>query len=219
MIKYPGIIVFLFVFIAFACKKPETSKGHSLDCESITNTVINEAELLRCKYKINSFWVYKDSVSGATDTARIQSVRSRFGFMPFLSGGCDSIEHYEMFYNTTDISDYKYYSSFILNLIPDRLYIEAMDSKGGTPVIYAPSKKQDMNYSFYDSISVLNKWYKKVYKSDTLLINTYSSQSKLGKLKIVYFYTVTNGIIRKDYYDWGNKLINKKYLQSANILL
>src|ERR1043165_1406651 len=106
------IVILLFI----SCRK-EPSKGHGFLCDQITKTHIEHAQLLKCKFKANSIWIYKDSVTGAFDTSNVSSTKSFFAVEHFQAEGCDSLEHYYASFHCTETPNHLYYESFILEVM------------------------------------------------------------------------------------------------------
>src|SRR5688500_8112393 len=57
-------------------------------------TPITDVQLLACKYKPGSYWVFKDSLSGAIDTLVVEKL-SRFPYL-VSAYSCDTLEYFNV---------------------------------------------------------------------------------------------------------------------------
>jgi len=208
--------VILILLFTFCVKKNDPPRGFS--CDQITKTNITDPQLLMCKYKANSWWVFLDTINKTYDTLKVVGIKSYFGFDLFMNADCDSMEHQNIFFQNTDLK-YNWSGLFYLDVITYRVYILGGLGANTAKCVFAPNKINSMDFKFitHDSLFIANRFYKNVCEWDTIApTRDVKFQINTGKMK--HYFNPEYGFLRTDIFDSKNKLVSRKLLVSSNLV-
>jgi hypothetical protein len=167
------IIGILSIFIFSECKKDNnnpSSGGLPCHCPPACPnppTPITDTNMLKCKFKAGTFWVFKDSLTNNIDTLLVESLSSYSNGVPGIPGSYCPVERLSMktvFKNDTGnvLIHFTYVitnDGFILN--NDFFWVA-----GAQPLPYAfNSFNVGTTYKTWDSLFVFDRYYKKVGES------------------------------------------------------
>ena len=195
-------IFLLSVFSFSSCRNESESPG---PCSgSSTTTYITASDLLNCRYKTGTYWVYIDSITNLIDSVNIQSYNQNF-----ISDPCNN--SYEThFYTTVSYPSMKTHSYIV---VAGGLFKDPTGVNTGTEIYddyYSPTYFYLSTH--FDSIFVFNQYYQNV--AQTIITKDPTENNS----KTVYYINSEFGFLRTDIIDSNGITISEKLLIRKNIL-
>lgn len=227
--------IVLFILIFSACKKKSTGQdaapgsGHAIVSACPKPAMkLTDPEMVQCKYRPGSFWVYTDSISNSKDTLYVDSLKRMSGYMPFVGNGpCDSAEVFDLkmrFKNEKEAPlktfHYLVYQLGVLYVNDYRWTVGGSDQ--GSPIFYLANKHLDSGYRERDSVFIYNKYYKKVGESDEYKLTTtigMTNETKMFHYTVKSYFNAEFGPVQFDFYDFLSHELKRRYkLVACNII-
>ncbi len=197
--------------ITTSCQKEEERHGIGY-CSYKDTTFLKHSDLLHCKYKTNTYWVYYDSVKTLIDSVFINKVKRKF-----IQDYCAITEFYTYTTLSTQSSTPTLYT-----LVPAGLFKATYNSYNGLDAqVYSPINKKDSSLFeqpgyIYDTLFanklIYNEYYEHVMR--VTITNDKSEQNR----KSIYFVNSDFGILKHEIYDENNNLISNKVLLRKEII-
>ena len=201
-------LILLFYIGFIACQKPGPGmKGPN--CGEPQNYYNPSAELVSASFHEGTFWIYLDSVSLTYDSALVTQ------FSDALSKthpeGCDNFQqiHYRiMHWPSGPEEDFYVFFSGI------KKEPTCYDCGVKVYIPFGTNEDEPSKYSrtYYDSLFVYDRYYKKVEKS------TVNDDPTESHNKVVYYMNSEIGFLRKDVFYSNNSLLSKKLLVRKNMV-
>ncbi len=199
-------ILLLTVLLFVSCKKEsEPQKQNPCGNGGPTTTYITASDLVNCKYKTGTYWVYIDSTSNTNDSLYISSFNQIF-----LTGSTcgDSYEAHS--YNTVSNPSMKTHSYAV---VAGGLFKDPSTVNTGTQ-IYDNYYSSSYYYTstHFDSMFVYNQYYRNVART------VITRDPTENNYKTVYYINSDFGFLRTDILDSSGATISKKMLMRKNIV-
>ena len=165
-------LIFLIVFLFTQCKKKEENTGTSQSYSTTgpppcpTSPIpISDTNMLKCKFKPGTYWVFQDSLTNNIDTLVVKTLGPYSGNVPYgiPSYWCpvEKVLMEAVFKNDTGNVLIKM-NYVIMN---DGFFLNSdfFWTSGGQPVPYAfKSTNVNPSYKTWDSLYIYNQYYKNV---------------------------------------------------------
>ena len=199
---YIGLILLLTLF---SCNKGDDNLGHNLCAGDETTSHINSTDLQNCKYKINSYWVYVDSVNNSFDSVSIESFEQ--GFIEDICGNS---------YETHSFKTISSYSSESTDyvVVAGGLFKDFDGTPNSGTQIYddfdVTTSMTNYQIEKFDSLLIYDQYYKRVLRVEIEKDHTENND------KSIYFINSEFGFLRHDIYS-DNILTSNKILMRKNI--
>lgn len=180
-------------------------------CDGTPEHIYNpSAELTAVYFKEGSYWIYIDSaqVFPSYDSAIVTKFINEFWKVDPLS--CDSIQHisYQVQHWPGPLETF----FIFFNSINKNPGCYECGKKVYRPYGTTESEPTQYQRSYYDSLFIYDRYYKKVQVT-TILDDPSENHSK-----VVYYMNSDFGFLRKDVYSTANVLLTKLLLVRKNII-
>lgn len=224
------LLIALVCFLFVSCKKEKTPQEQSshanapLPCTAHPATPISNPDMLACKFKTGSFWVFRDSLSGATDTLFVQNLTRTSGYSYSNPGSpCDSLEIFVVSAITKNepaepIKRMQYWIYENAILLSNDYY-----SPGANPLpfLYTPSA-QGSGFTIQDSLFIYDRYYHKVGRSEVFEFTTTKrgeNPTTLFSKSLRIYFSLEFGPLQLDVYDRLTKqLVERRQVIARTIL-
>jgi hypothetical protein len=195
---------FLLLTIIFnSCKKEDNSSKNEPCSSNPTTTNINATDLLNCRYKTGTYWLYVDSITGSTDSVSIDNYNQ-----DFMHDICNN-SYQAYHYSTVSYPSMKTHSYVV---VAGGIFKDPSGVNTGTH-IYDDYHQTYSNLStHYDSMFVFNQYYHHV--AQTIVARDPTENN----YKTVYYINSDFGFLRMDLIDSGGTTISRKILMQKNII-
>ena len=231
--KYLGILLFIcvvsphefktmkskilglsLIVICLSCAKkdPPTPPLGGSSCVPVTRT-ITDARIIACEYKPGSYWVVKDSLSGAIDTLSVDQLQSGTTEVP--NQGCDIVPcvNTNVSFKHPSIGIFR---SFTFMAFMDDVAFLNVNSASGPPDSLST---YGAHAKYHDSLKVNNLFYKAVGESRNLRFKQDANTNTFIPQTIQVFFTSTDGPLQFDYRDLNTgALLSRQQVIGKNIV-
>jgi hypothetical protein len=217
------LLLIASLVIYWGCRKkkeepdPGFQGGHQYTHCTPIYTPMTNPRLLSCKYKEGSYWVFKDSLSGAIDTLSVQTLSRTPYFYMFQI--CDTLESFRviMAFKKETIPAFKEMTCHVFQSNV-RLYNNFSWKYGDNPDEIYTINSTTTSCKMYDSLLIDNSYYKDVGESAAIqFVQTDPNRMESQSMKI--FFNPEFGVLQLDFRDrLGGQLTGRRRVIARNII-
>lgn len=200
------LFLLIILFFNSSCSKEDDYPEKNVCPQGMNGNYPMYADLLNCRYKTGTYWVFIDSITGMTDSMYIDNFNQGY-----LNDNCNNSFQYHFFTATS------YPSAISINyqLEVGYFYRGSTGLHTGRPIYTSyDALPNNPYYHFerYDSLFFYSQYYHDVVKTMILI------DSDEGYNTTVYYMNSDFGFLRKDVIDSSSTIISKKILRQKNIV-
>jgi hypothetical protein len=181
--KFLFLVASFLFFICAACKKnkqqapagEQHSLGHPITCPATPAPIVNQ-NMVACKFKPGTFWVFKDSVTNNIDTLLVQDLAQSDHSRQFDANGgpCYVETFYAKAIFKNDTGNVLISMDYILQERGFVLLSKFFWTSGGQqfpyvytdyPIFNLDNSKDTISFKIRDSLFIGDRYYKKVGES------------------------------------------------------
>ncbi len=194
----------LVVFFFASCKKDDESSGHNPCSGSPTTSYITASDLLNCRYKTGTYWVYIDSITSSNDSVVINSYNQ-----DYIADMCNNSFQAHSY----TIVSYPSMTTHSYVVVGGGLFKDPSGVNTGTQIYDDYNSPTYYHLStHFDSMFVFNQYYQNV--AQTIIAHDPTENN----YKTVYYINSDFGFLRMDIIDTSGTTVSKKLLMQKNIL-
>jgi hypothetical protein len=208
------------VFLSLSCKKKEPSPAEPVPQSPGPNGVPIHQDVAKMKFRLNSYWVYVDSLSAQTDSSFVDSIRfDGYFHFPGVHPSPDPYEVYIYFLRSSFSGNSQPY---VLVASTQQRNSMAMMGPGNGTTTYASytyatgypvnNSSAGDTISVRDSLFVFDRFYNKI------VISQRQNDPDEGNLKTIYYSNSDFGLLRKDVFNTNGTLKHKWLLKNKNVI-
>lgn len=204
-VKYLIYLGLMFSIVFSSCRKVEDNPIHIPCTGDETISYIESVDLQNCMYKINSYWVYIDSVNNSIDSVYIDSLDQ--GFIKDFCGNSYEMYYYKTISSYSSMStDYVVFADGLFKTFNGLIYkgIQIYDDFDMT------SSMTNYQIEKFDSLLIYDQYYKRVLRVEI------ENDEGVNNNKSIYFINSEFGFLRHEIYS-DNILTSNKILIRKNI--
>jgi len=198
--KFTTSFFFLTCFLIFSCKKDDNPS--KMSCGNPHTSYITSADLINCKYKTGTYWVYIDSISMLTDSSRVVDYNQGSVF-----DQCQTTFETHAYNVMTYPSILRRYVVVAGGLFKD---FEG-SANSGVQIYDDYASALTSNETRFDSLFVYDQYYYKVLRTEIA-----NDKTEVNN-RSVYYVNSDYGLLKHEIYQ-GSTLISKKILKNKQII-